>query len=306
MEEISGWNGRRKMAEKLHLVNMETCSGDGICVEICPENILELVDGRAVTVDARKDLCILCGQCVAVCPTESLRMPRLPMENFRKLEKQTFGYDEFFGFLKSRRSVRAFKDQPVEQNLIDKILDAAATAPMGLPPHTTEVLVIDRREEMDFLLKILVNDYTSMLKGFSNPLARSLIRLSAGAEDYLVLKNFILQVAQTANEAYQRDGTDLYMYNAPVLMLFHANRRSLSYEENAHLVCHHTMLAALSLGLGTTILGIVPPIVERSKVLRKRYGIPKENKVLTSLILGYPKYKYRKSIHRNLAGVRHI
>ncbi len=29
-----------------------------------------------------------------------------------------------------------------------------------------------------------------------------------------------------------------------------------------------------------------------------------ENKVMTSLILGHPKYKYKKSIRRNLAGVR--
>ena len=95
------------------------------------------------------------------------------------------------------------------------------------------------------------------------------------------------------------------MYGAPVLMLFHGNRWTMSYEENAHLVCHHSMLAAVSLGLGTTIIGLIPPIVDRSKVLRERYGIPKDNKVCTSLILGYPKYKYRQSIRRDLAGVQY-
>ena len=38
------------MAEQLHLVDQETCNGDGICVAICPENVLELVDGKASTV----------------------------------------------------------------------------------------------------------------------------------------------------------------------------------------------------------------------------------------------------------------
>jgi hypothetical protein len=65
------------------------------------------------------------------------------------------------------------------------------------------------------------------------------------------------------------------------------------------------MLAAVSLGLGTTIIGLIPPIVDRSKVLRERYGIPRGNKVCTSLILGYPKYKYRQSIRRDLAGVQY-
>ena len=55
-----------------------------------------------------------------------------------------------------------------------------------------------------------------------------------------------------------------------------------------------------------TIIGMVPPIVNHSKTLRERYGIPKENNVITSLILGHPKYKYRKSIRRDLAGVRTV
>ncbi len=86
-------------------------------------------------------------------------------------------------------------------------------------------------------------------------------------------------------------------------MMFHADRWGISYEENAHLVCHHAMLAAVSLGLGTTIIGMIPPVVDRSKELRARYGIPKDHRVLTSLILGYPKYKYRQGIRRDLAGV---
>lgn len=69
-------------------------------------------------------------------------------------------------------------------------------------------------------------------------------------------------------------------------------------EENAHLVCHHAMLASVSLGLGTTIIGMIPPVVDRSKLLRERYGIPKENRVVSSLILGYPKHRYRQGIRR--------
>ncbi|MGB5177043.1 MAG: nitroreductase family protein [Thermoanaerobaculia bacterium] len=292
------------MAEELHLVDLETCRGDGICVDICPENVLEILDGKAATVESRAGTCILCGQCVAVCPTEALQMPQLPANDFGELAKLPFGYDEFLDFLQLRRSVRVFKDRPVERDLTEKILAAAATAPMGMPPHSTEVVVIDQREELDLLLEELVKDYASLVRAFSNPVGRAMVRLASGAENYRMLKDYIVELARYANEAYTRDGTDRYMYRAPVVMLFHGNRWAMSYEENAHLVCHHAMLAAVSLGLGTTIIGLIPPIVDRSKVLRQRYGIPKKNKVMTSLILGYPKYKYKKSIHRDLAGVR--
>ena len=291
------------MAEALHWVDLETCRGDGICVDVCPEDVLEILDGKAATVEERGVHCILCGQCVAVCPTESIEMPKLPAEDFQDLAKLPFGYEEFLDFLRLRRSVRVFKDRPVEREVTEQILAAAATAPMGMPPHSTEVVVIDQREELDLLLEELVKDYASMVRAFANPLGRALVRAASGAENYCSLKEYVVELAKYANEAYHRDGTDRYMYRAPVLMLFHGNRWAMSYQENAHLVCHHAMLAAVSLGLGTTIIGLIPPIIDRSKALRQRYGIPKDNRVLTSLILGYPKYRYSRSIRRDLAGV---
>lgn len=291
------------MNGSLHIVDRETCNGDGICAEVCPENAIEMVNGKAATVEERADECILCGQCIAVCPTEALAMPDLDADDFSRLASRPFGYDEFFDFLRSRRSVRTFKDRPVEREVIDKILAAASTAPMGIPPHTTEVVVIDDPEERSFLLAELVKHYDSMIRAFSNPIGRAMVRLSAGAETYGMIKNHVIDVAREANELYRRDGTDRYIYGAPALMIFHANRWGISYQENAHLVCHHAMLAAVSLGLGTTIIGMIAPVVDRVKSLRTRYGIPDDHRVLTSLIMGYPKYRYRQGIHRDLAGV---
>jgi len=291
------------MAEALHIVNPETCNGDGICADVCPGNVLEVVNDTAGSVEQRVESCIYCGQCVAVCPTESLRMPRLEMEDFQRLKKPQFGYDEFYEFLRLRRSVRVFKDRPIERDVIEKVLEAAATAPMGFPPHTTEILVIESPEEREFLLTELVKRYDSMIKTFSNPVGRLMVRFSAGAEDFNMLEKHIVESARFANELYRRDGTDRYMYGAPVLMIFHGSRWGMSYQQNAHLVCHHAMLAAVSLGLGTTILGVIPPIVDQSKALRERYAIPKDNRILTSLILGYPKYRYRQGVRRDLAGV---
>lgn len=293
------------MAEPLHVVDRETCTGDGICAEVCPKQALEVVDEMAATVEDRAGLCISCGQCVAVCPTEALHMPTLPDGSYYRLEKPGFGYEELLHFLQSRRSVRAFKDKPVPRGVIEKILEAAATAPMGVPPHSTQVVVIDRREELDLLLATMVADYDALLRGFGSPIGRVVIRLGHGAEVFNQLDNHVIDIARRNNEAYRADGSDRYMYHAPVLMLFHASRWAMSYEENAHLVCHHAMLAALALGLGSTIIGLVPPIVDRSKELRRRYEIPEDNRVLTSLILGYPKYRYRRGITRELAGVRY-
>ncbi|MCP4896618.1 MAG: 4Fe-4S dicluster domain-containing protein [bacterium] len=292
------------MDKQLHIVDSETCNGDGLCVDVCPNGAIEMVDEIAATMDDRAESCIVCGQCVAVCPTEALCLQAMPEEDFERLKRPSFGFEQFHEFLRTRRSVRLFKDKEVAREDIDKILLAAATAPMGFPPHTTEVVVIDEPDELKFLLEFLVNHYDGLIKSFSNPIGRAFIRLATGAEIYGELRDHVVEVATNANEDYRRDKTDRYMYGAPALMVFHASRWTTSYEENGHLVCHHAMLAALSLGLGTTIIGMIPPVVERSKELRARYGIPKDNRVLTSLILGHPKYRYRQGIRRDLAGVQ--
>jgi nitroreductase len=263
-----------------------------------------LVDEIATTVESRADFCIDCGQCVAVCPTEAIRQQSMPNEKFERLQRLSLHFDQFHEFLRTRRSVRRFKDKEVAREDINKILLAAATAPMGMPPHTTEVVVIDEVDELSFFLETLVNHYDGLIKSFSNPVGRAFIRLATGPETYGELRDHVVEAATYANEDYRRDGTDRYMYSAPVLMIFHASRWGASYEQNGHLVCHHAMLAALSLGLGSTIIGMIPPVVERSKELRVRYGIPKDNRVLTSLILGHPRYRYRRGIRRQLAGVQ--
>lgn len=292
------------MQPTIHHIDTARCIGDGICVTECPEDVLEITDGRVATIVSRAGHCISCGHCVAICPREALSMPTLSDSMFEDLGGSALPYEDLYAFLGRRRSVRHFRDTPVSRGTLERILDAAATAPMGMPPHSTEVLVLQDSAERAFLLSEVVKEYNAMIRAFGNPIGRAMIRLFAGREQYRVLRNYILDIVREANAQFREDGTDRYTYRAPVFLLFHADRGAMSYVENAHLVCHHAMLAAQSLGLGSTIIGLVPPVVDRSKVLRERLGIPKENMVITSLVLGYPRFRYHKRIRRSLADVR--
>ena len=66
------------------------------------------------------------------------------------------------------------------------------------------------------------------------------------------------------------------------------------------------LLAAHALGLGATAIGLVPPAIERSPRLREIFEIPPENQVLASMIVGYPRYRFRRGIRRELANVKWI
>lgn len=292
------------MSVNSHTIDTNACKGDSICVDVCPEFIFEMADEKAKVIEGNVGSCILCGQCIAVCPSDAITIDGLSPNLFENLEKWSFEYDDLHAFLSARRSIRNFKDKPVDRELIDKIVKAASTAPMGWPPHTTEILVVDDPDELKQLHAAAYKDYKEIMWAASNPIFKHVVRLKVGAELFKLLREHVLPLAQNANEAFDKNGIDRYMYHTPAIMFFHANRWTASYEENAHIICTYAMLAAQSLGLGTTIIGMMPPILDRSKTLREKYGIPKDNKVITSLILGHPKYKYRKSVSRNFPSVR--
>jgi 2-oxoglutarate ferredoxin oxidoreductase subunit delta len=56
---------KRKL--KQHCINKEWCKGCGICVEFCPQKVLEL-DPCGKAVAARVEDCIACRLCEIRCP----------------------------------------------------------------------------------------------------------------------------------------------------------------------------------------------------------------------------------------------
>ena len=48
------------------VINADECVGCGICVDECPQGVLEVPDGVAEPVN--EDNCIACGDCVEACP----------------------------------------------------------------------------------------------------------------------------------------------------------------------------------------------------------------------------------------------
>jgi NAD-dependent dihydropyrimidine dehydrogenase PreA subunit len=48
------------------IINQDDCSGCGVCVDTCPQKVIELVDDVAEPVN--EDDCSGCGDCLEECP----------------------------------------------------------------------------------------------------------------------------------------------------------------------------------------------------------------------------------------------
>lgn len=58
-------------------IDTSRCNGCGICVKLCPTNVFEMQDGKAVA--PRDDACIGCDLCAAECQPRAIVVHRLPM-----------------------------------------------------------------------------------------------------------------------------------------------------------------------------------------------------------------------------------
>ena len=51
-------------------VDHDKCIGAGDCVDVCPSDVFELVDGKSTAPNT--DDCIECCACVGACPVEAI------------------------------------------------------------------------------------------------------------------------------------------------------------------------------------------------------------------------------------------
>jgi len=287
-------------APATHSVDLSTCKKCHLCADICPAGIIR-ADEKARFLLERVRLCIRCGQCMAACPTKSIRIEGLSYEkDFFEMPQRKEGWQEaFYGLVSSRRSIRNFQDRPVPRELLEKVVQAITFAPPGFTPLTVELTVVNNRELIQRAVPLMAEMYASLIKMQTNPVASTILKWKVGKDTYQVLNTHVLPLMKSRMPGLKAGTEDTIARGAPCLILFHAP----VHNEDIFIALAFGLLAAHSLGLGACAIGLIPPAVNRNSELMKMFKVPESNLVLASMVLGYPKYKYCRSIRRSPAGL---
>lgn len=287
-------------------IDQKLCNQCGTCVAVCRGAPLRLEDGKVQVDQSRGFGCIGCGQCVAVCPRGAISVEGRDLCSDDVLplppRDSVASFDALRALLATRRSVRDFRDGDVAPELVERVLEAASAAPMGLPPSDVRVIVFQGRSEVAELAKVLLAKLKTW-KWMGSSWGAALLRPIYGKSLTDTLRDFVLPVTETYEEK-AHEGVDWFFYGAPLALYFHASAKA--DPADAVVAATYAMIAAHALGLGGTMLGLPGIIFKQSKDLKRDYGIDPDAEAGMMLILGHPKHAYRRILRRRFAEVRTV
>lgn len=294
-------------AHTQHDVDATACSGCGTCADVCPAHVFEVVEAggrkRAVVAPQFADACMRCGHCVAACPSGAIAVEGLGPDDVFPLPPERPDADAFQRLLERRRSVRAFRDEPVPRALLERLVAMVALAPMGYTPHKLDVTVVARPETMRRVLPAMVGLYEKLVRAWRNPLLRRLVSRTLAPDARRALASHVLPTLPARLAGARAGRWDTITRGAPAMLLFHSRPDAGNASEDARVAAAWALLAAHALGLGATMIGLVPPAVEKAPEARRLLGVPAAHRVHAAVIVGFPRYRFLRGIRRRFPAV---
>jgi len=283
-------------------IDAERCRKCGTCVQICPALFEQDAKGTIPRVlDTAR--CTECGHCVAMCPGEAIAHSRFPPGSITPIQPERLPNTmQLMELLRSRRSIREFRPKPVERALIEQIIEAARFAPSAHNVQSTEYIVVQDPAVLKQVVDLTITQYRRWRNLLSNPIVRSITRLTMGATRQASLDE-ILEDFTGLIDQYQQ-GNDPILREASTLLIFHADRHAGFAGTNANLALQNASLVCETLKLGAFYAGYVVAGSNYNARLAKLLKLPRDHKIYAGLAIGYPRFHYQNWIERKPAQIQ--
>ena len=127
------------------LIDESLCTGCGLCSSVCIRNGISVVGGKAR--ENGSGSCFDCGQCFAVCPAGAITMATHPDATPERMAFRgpVAEPDELMGLLSERRSCRLFTPEPVSDEELSLLFQAARLSPTSQNSMDVEFVVVSDR-----------------------------------------------------------------------------------------------------------------------------------------------------------------
>ena len=258
----------------LLIIDQEKCKKDEFCIRECPAAIIRLSDGDGFPelVEGGEEGCIRCGHCVAACPHGALSHADVPIESSPEIRDElNITEAQAEQFLRSRRSVRVFKDKPVEKDKIQKLIEMARYAPTGGNSQAIEWVAGTDEARIKKIAGLTVEWVRELAK-----------------DPAVVAASPYLPMVVAAWDA----GFDSVLRNAPAIIVASASGEIMTGQVDVTIAMTYLDLMAPALGLGTCWAGLLQGALTNLPSLKAEVGMPSDHPHHYPMMLGYNNIKY--------------
>jgi len=264
-------------------VDESKCRRCGFCARACPVGIIALGEGfpatgYPTTIEKIEKGCITCGHCVAACPAGALAHRGMKPEECSPLAPGWRLTTEQVGqLIKGRRSIRNYRPEPLDPELISQLLDIVRYAPTGMNSQTVCWKVVLDEQEVQFLSLAVIE------------------WLRTRGDDFPYSVRGMLKAWEM--------GRDPILRKAPALIVAHGAADDPMSSASATIALATLDLAALPFGLGTCWAGFLTMAAAGSYEVATALGLPPGHRMLGGMMIGYPEFEYARIPARNPAQV---
>ena len=250
------------------------CIGCCACVKDCLSRAIVCEAGKARITKP----CFRCGHCIAVCPSGAVSMDDFDMKEVLPFEKESFTIppDVLLNVIKYRRSIRQFRNEPVEKAKLEQLLEAGRFAPTGSNAQNVSYRVICDQ----------IHEFTEL----------SMKEFRRYRDPELFARLF--PPPMTPDRVNFEDDDFLFKGGHAVILAISPSA------VNAALASAYMELLAHTMGLGVVYVGFFTRLTAVSEPVREWLKLRKEDTVVTALSIGYPDVEYHRTVPRKKAEAR--
>lgn len=143
--------GKDNMKSRI-VIDKNKCIHCGLCIKDCMSKCISFDKDHVPVFKDEEGHCIGCQHCLAICPVGALSFDN---KNPDKSQKVNYGKSEDLeGLIKSRRSIRYFKDENIDSERLAKIKEILPFVPTGRNIDSLHFSFVETKEKMDEIRKI--------------------------------------------------------------------------------------------------------------------------------------------------------
>jgi len=292
-------------------IDAEVCISCGECVRVCPQDTISMQNKKACITG---DNSLTCDHCRAACVSGAVTVGGIDeslsrFESFQAERKWLpHGKYDIVGLvnlMQSRRSCRNYLEKPVEKTLLDDLVKIGITAPSGSNCQMWSFNVLPDRSSVEAFARRVKRFYENLNQMAEKSWLRFLLKLIRKPELDSYYENYYESVKEGLAD-WDEKGKDLLFHGAPAVIIVASKEEASCPSEDALLATQNILLGAHSLGLGTCLVGFVVSAMNRDRKICDVIKLPKDESVYAVIAVGYPDEKYQYVTGKKPALIRTI